>query len=92
MVSGNPAELKAYQTLVTTFEKQNPNYKVDLVHIPSSGDSLTRFRADLAAWKARTPCRSGGALRCRLPYPPLPQSACWPLCSTGAISCHRCYI
>jgi multiple sugar transport system substrate-binding protein len=49
MVSGSPEELKAYQTLVAAFEKQNPNTKIDLTHIPSSGDYSTRFNADLAA-------------------------------------------
>jgi multiple sugar transport system substrate-binding protein len=49
MVSGSPEELKAYQTLVAAFEKANPAYKIDLTHIPSSGDYSTRLNADLAA-------------------------------------------
>jgi multiple sugar transport system substrate-binding protein len=49
MVFGSPEELKAYQTLVAAFEKQNPDYKIDLIHIPSQGDYSTRFNADLAA-------------------------------------------
>jgi len=49
MVSGDPAELKAYQTLVASFEQKNPGIKVDLIHIPSSGDYAKRLAADFAA-------------------------------------------
>jgi multiple sugar transport system substrate-binding protein len=49
MVFGSPEELKAYQTLVAAFEKKNPDYKIDLIHIPSQGDYSKRLNADLAA-------------------------------------------
>lgn len=49
MVFGDPEELKAYQTLVAAFEQQNPNTKIDLMHIPSQGDYRTRLSADFAA-------------------------------------------
>jgi multiple sugar transport system substrate-binding protein len=49
MVFGDPAELKAYQTLATAFEQKNPSIKIDLIHIPSQGDYRTRLAADLAA-------------------------------------------
>lgn len=49
MVSGDPAELKAYQSLVAAFEQKNPSIKVELIHIPSSGDYSKRLSADFAA-------------------------------------------
>jgi multiple sugar transport system substrate-binding protein len=49
MVFGDPEELKAYQTLVAAFEKQNPNAKIDLLHIPGQSDYRTRLSADFAA-------------------------------------------
>ncbi|MBK9602328.1 MAG: sugar ABC transporter substrate-binding protein [Anaerolineales bacterium] len=47
MVFGEPAELKAYQDLVAAFEKQHPEIKVELIHIPSQGDYRKRLAADL---------------------------------------------
>ena len=47
MVFGEPAELKAYQNLVAAFEKQHPEIKVELIHIPSQGDYRKRLAADL---------------------------------------------
>jgi multiple sugar transport system substrate-binding protein len=49
MISGDPAELAAYQTLVAAFEQANPEIQVDVVHIPDEGDYLERFGLDLAA-------------------------------------------
>lgn len=49
MVFGSPEELQAYQTLVTAFEKKNPDTQIDLMHIPSQGDYGKRLNADLAA-------------------------------------------
>jgi multiple sugar transport system substrate-binding protein len=48
MVFGEPAELKAYQNLVDAFQKQNTDVAIELIHIPSQGDYLKRFTADLA--------------------------------------------
>jgi multiple sugar transport system substrate-binding protein len=49
MVFGDPAELKAYQTLVSAFEQKNPGIQIELIHIPSQGDYRTRLAADFAA-------------------------------------------
>jgi multiple sugar transport system substrate-binding protein len=49
MVFGDPAELKAYQTLVSAFEQKTPDIQIDLIHIPSQGDYRTRLAADFAA-------------------------------------------
>ncbi|MBI5564309.1 MAG: sugar ABC transporter substrate-binding protein [Chloroflexi bacterium] len=49
MIFGDPAELKAYQTLVGAFEQKHPSIKIELIHIPSQGDYRTRLAADFAA-------------------------------------------
>lgn len=49
MVSGDPAELVAYQTLTAAFESKYPTIKIDLIHIPSQSDYSKRLAADLAA-------------------------------------------
>jgi multiple sugar transport system substrate-binding protein len=49
MVSGSPAELAAYQTLVDAFQKQNTAVQVELIHIPDEGGYLKRFAADIIA-------------------------------------------
>jgi multiple sugar transport system substrate-binding protein len=49
MISGDPAEVKAYQTLVDAYQKGHANQKVEVVNVPSSGDYATRLAADLAA-------------------------------------------
>jgi len=49
MVFGDPAELKAYQTVVTAFEQKYPQIKVEVIHLPSQGDYSNRLAADLAA-------------------------------------------
>jgi multiple sugar transport system substrate-binding protein len=49
MVFGEPAELKAYQTLVNAFQQKHPEIPVELIHVPAQGDYLTRLSADLAA-------------------------------------------
>ncbi len=49
MVFGDPAELAAYQTLVTAFEAQHPDIDVELIHIPSQSDYRLRLGADFAA-------------------------------------------
>jgi len=49
MISGDLAELQAYQNLVTTFENQNPDIIVELIHIPGQSEYRTRMTADFAA-------------------------------------------
>lgn len=49
MVFGDPAELKAYQSLVTGFEQKHPDIKVELIHIPGQSDYRKRVAADFAA-------------------------------------------
>ncbi len=49
MVTGDPAELAAYQTLVDAFQKKNPQIQVEVIHIPDEGDYLKRLSADMAA-------------------------------------------
>jgi multiple sugar transport system substrate-binding protein len=48
MVSGDPAELAAYQTLVDAFQKAHPEIKVEVIAVPSS-DYMKRFSADVTA-------------------------------------------
>ena len=49
MVFGDPAELAAYQSLVTAFEVAHPDTDVELIHIPSPSDYRLRLGADFAA-------------------------------------------
>lgn len=49
MIFGDPAELKAYQTLVSAFEQKTPGIQIELIHIPSQDDYRTRLAADFAA-------------------------------------------
>lgn len=49
MVFGDPAEKAAYETLVAAFKQRQPQIDVQLMHIPSQGDYVTRLGADLAA-------------------------------------------
>jgi len=49
MVFGDPAEIKAYQELATTFEAKYPDAKVELINIPGQSDYRTRLAADFAA-------------------------------------------
>ncbi len=49
MVSGDPAELAAYQELVTAFEQGHPDVDVELIHIPSDSDYRQRLGVDFAA-------------------------------------------
>lgn len=48
MVFGDPAELKAYQTLVSAFQQSHPEIAVELIHIPDQADYRKRLGADLA--------------------------------------------
>jgi len=49
MVFGDPAELKAYQTLVKVFITQHPEIEIELIHIPGQSDYRQRLAADFAA-------------------------------------------
>jgi multiple sugar transport system substrate-binding protein len=49
MVFGDPAELAAYQGLVTAFESRHPDVDVELVHIPDQADYRQRLGLDFAA-------------------------------------------
>ena len=49
MVFGDPAELAAYQSLVSAFEVAHPDIDIELIHIPSPADYRLRLGADFAA-------------------------------------------
>jgi multiple sugar transport system substrate-binding protein len=49
MFFGDPAELAAYQGLVSAFEAEHPAIDIELIHIPSLIDYQARLGADLAA-------------------------------------------
>ncbi|CAG0934807.1 hypothetical protein TFLX_03677 [Thermoflexales bacterium] len=49
MVFGDPAELKAYQTLVAAYEKKDPANQIEIIHIPDQGEYRKRLGADFAA-------------------------------------------
>jgi multiple sugar transport system substrate-binding protein len=49
MVSGDPAELAAYQSLVAAFKAQYPNIDVDLRHVPSDSDYQQQLTAGFSA-------------------------------------------
>ena len=46
---GDPAELRAYQTLVEAFEAANPAIDVRIAHVPNSGDFYARLATGFAA-------------------------------------------
>jgi multiple sugar transport system substrate-binding protein len=49
MVSGDPAELTAYQTVASTFGQKHPEYTVTVLHVPGTSAYLQRLNADLTA-------------------------------------------
>ena len=49
MVFGDPAELKAYQTLVAAYEEKHPKIHVELIHVPGQSDYRKRMGTDFAA-------------------------------------------
>jgi multiple sugar transport system substrate-binding protein len=49
MIFGDPAELKAYQTLVDAFQQKHPEIPIELIHIPDQANYRQRLSADLAA-------------------------------------------
>lgn len=49
MLWGDPAELRAYQTLVDTYAARFPGARVELTHIPSEPDYRKRLAVDYAA-------------------------------------------
>ncbi len=78
MFFGDPAELAAYQGLVSAFEEEHPDIDVELVHIPSLIDYQARLGADLAAgspadvilinYRRYAPLAARGALEPLAPY------------------------
>lgn len=52
MVSGDTAELAAYQTLVTAFEAEHPQIDINLQHIPSEGEYRQRLAAGFSSGEA----------------------------------------
>jgi multiple sugar transport system substrate-binding protein len=78
MVSGDPAELAAYQSLVAAFEEAHPEIDVELIHIPSDSDYRARLGADVAAgdpadvvlinYRRYAPFAAMGALEPLAPY------------------------
>lgn len=52
MVSGDTAELAAYQTLVTAFEAEHPQTGINLQHIPSEGEYRQRLAAGFSSGEA----------------------------------------
>jgi multiple sugar transport system substrate-binding protein len=78
MFFGDPAELAAYQGLVSAFEAAHPSIDIELVHIPSLGDYQARLGADLAAgspadvvlinYRRYAPLAARGALEPLAPY------------------------
>jgi multiple sugar transport system substrate-binding protein len=78
MVSGDPAELAAYQSLVAAFEAEHPEIAVDLIHLPSASDYRTRLGVDFAAgdpadvvlinYRRYAPFAAMGALEPLAPY------------------------
>lgn len=49
MVFGDPAERDAYIELVNSFNESQSDIAVEVIHIPSQGDYLTRLTTDFAA-------------------------------------------
>lgn len=52
MISGDPAERLAYQTLVDAFHDKHPEIHVEVTHIPSDRDYRARLVTDFAAGTA----------------------------------------
>jgi multiple sugar transport system substrate-binding protein len=78
MVFGDPAEVQAYQDVVTAFEVRNPGVKVELINIPGQSDYRKRLAADFAAgtpadvvlmnYRRFSPYAAKGALESLDPY------------------------
>lgn len=49
MVSGSQEEFQAYQSLVKSFQADNPDYRIDLRYVPDDGDYRRRLAADFSA-------------------------------------------
>jgi multiple sugar transport system substrate-binding protein len=49
MVSGSQEEFQAYQSLVKSFQTDNPDYRIDLRYVPDDGDYRRRLAADFSA-------------------------------------------
>src|SRR5687767_5347604 len=49
MVFGDPAERDAYLALAAAFNESHSDIHVEVIHIPSQGDYLTRLTTEFAA-------------------------------------------
>lgn len=78
LISGDPADEAAYQTLIRSFETANPDVQVDLLNIPSGGDFRRRLAADFAGgtppdlflinFRRYGPYLASGAIEAIAPY------------------------
>ena len=48
-VFGDPAELNVFQTIADAYNKSHPGAKVNIVHVPSQGDHMTKLSTSIAA-------------------------------------------
>ena len=78
LLSGDPTDDAAYQALADAFTAANPDVRVELLNIPSSGDFRRRLAADFAAgtppdlflinYRRYGPFVAGGAIEPAGPY------------------------
>lgn len=78
LISGDPTDDAAYQALADAFTAANPDVRVELLDIPSSGDFRRRLAADFAAstppdlflinYRRYGPFVAGGAIEPVAPY------------------------
>ena len=78
LISGDPTDDAAYQALAGAFTAANPDVRVELLNIPSSGDFRRRLAADFAAntppdlflinYRRYGPFVAGGAIEPVGPY------------------------
>jgi len=78
LISGDPTDDAAYRALADAFTAANPDVRIDLLNIPSSGDFRRRLAADFAAdtppdlflinYRRYGPFVAGGAIEPVGPY------------------------
>lgn len=78
LISGDPTDDAAYRALADAFTAANPDVRIDLLNIPSSGDFRRRLAADFAAntppdlflinYRRYGPFVAGGAIEPAGPY------------------------
>ncbi len=78
LISGDPTDGAAYQTLIDAFVAQHSDIDIDLINIPSSGDFRKRLTADFAAstppdlflinYRRFPPYAARGAIESLTPY------------------------